>query len=90
MGIANSGITMISRWEEGLLDLKVVGGIGVRIMCQHLEVIGSFCAGDVGACIPLEVAVASIASFVSVTPAIGMVAGEGDMEVVANGWKGKV
>ena len=81
---------MIGRWEEGLLDLKVVGGIGIGIMCQHLEVMSSFCAGDVGACTPLKVAVASVGSFVSVTPAIGMTGGEGDMEVVADGWKGNV
>ena len=89
MEIANSGTT-IGRWEDGLLDLKVVRGIGIGIMQQCLEVMGSFCEGDVGTCTPLEVAVASVGPFVSVTPAIGMVGGEGDMEVVANGWKGTV
>ena len=67
-----------------------MGGIGIGIMYWHLEVMGSFCAGDVGACTPLKVAIASVGSFVSVTPAIGMVGGEGDMEVVANGGKAKV
>ena len=81
---------MISRWEEGLLDLKVVGGIGIGIMHQHFEVMGSFCEGDVGACTPLKVAVASVGSFISETPTIGTVGGEGDIEVVANGWKGNV
>ena len=75
MGIANSGTTMIGRWKEGLLDLKVVGRISIGIMHQHLEVMGSFCAGDVGTSTPLEVAVASVGSFVSVTPAVGMVGG---------------
>ena len=51
---------------------------------------GSFCAGDVGACSPLKVAVASVGSFLSVTPTIGMMFGEEDMEVVADGWKGNV
>ena len=89
MGIANSGTTTIGRWEEGLLDLEVVGGIGIGIMHQCLEVMGSFCE-DVGSCTPLKVAVASVGSFVSVTSTIGMVVGEGDMEVVADGWKGNV
>ena len=88
MGIANSETTIIGRWEEGLLDLEVVGGIGIRIMCQGLEVVGSFCVGDVDACTQLKVAVASVGPFVSMTSTIGMVGGEGDMEVVANGWKG--
>ena len=60
------------------------------MMCQHLEVMGSFCEGDVGACTPLEVAAASVGPFISVTPTIGMVGGEGDMEVVVNGWRGTV
>ena len=85
MGIANLGTTSIGRWEDGLLDLEVVGGIGVGMMCWHLEVVGSFCERDIGASTPLKVAVASVDPFVSVTPAIGMVGGEGDMEVVANG-----
>ena len=86
MGITNAGITMVGRWEEGLLDLEVVEGIGIRIMCQHLEVMGSFGEG-VGACTTLKVAVASVGSFVSITPTIGTMGGEGDMEVVASGWR---
>ena len=54
MGIANSGTTMIGRWEDGLLDLKVVRGIGIGMMCQHLEVLGSFSKGDVGFCPQLK------------------------------------
>ena len=60
MGIANIGTTVIGRWEDGLLDLEVVGGIGVGMMCQHLEVVGSFHEGDVGAYTPLKVAATSI------------------------------
>ena len=65
MGITNSGTTMIGKWEEGLMDLKVVGGIGVGIIHQHLEVVGSFCAGYGGAFTQLKVAVASVGSFIS-------------------------
>ena len=74
----------MGRWAAGL---EVVGGIGIGMMHQHLEVMGSFCEGDVGACTPVEVAEASVGPFVSVMPTIGTVEGEGDMEVVANGWK---
>ena len=81
---------MIGRWEDGLLDLKVVGGIGIEMMHQNLKVIDSFCEGGVCACTPLEVVAASVGPFISVTPTIGMVGGEGDMEVVANGWRGTV
>ena len=84
MGIGNSGTTMMGRWEDGLLDLEAVGGMGVGMMHQHLEVIDSFCEGGVGACIPLEVAATSVDPFISITPTIGMVRGEGDIEVVAN------
>ena len=75
---------------KGLLDLEGVEGMGIGIMHQCLEVVGSFCAGDVGACTPLKVAVASVGSFISVTPAIRMVGGEEDLEVEANRWKGNV
>ena len=75
---------------KGAAGPQIVGGIGIGIMHWHLEVIGSFCAGDVSVCTPIIVAVASVGSFISVTPAIGMVGGDGDMEVVANGWKGNV
>ena len=73
MGIANSGTTMMGRWEDGLLDLEVVVEMGVGMMHQHLEIIDSFCEGGVGACIPLEVAAVSVGPFISITPTIGMV-----------------
>ena len=60
------------------------------MMHWHLEVIDSFCEGGVGACIPLKVAAASVGPFISVTPTIGMVGVEGDIEVVANVWRGAV
>ena len=51
------------------------------MMCQCLEDVDSFCEGGVGACTPLEVAVASVGPFISITPTIGMAGGEGDIEV---------
>ena len=69
---------MRGRWEDGLLDLEVVGGMVVGMMCQHLEVIDSFCEGGVGACTPLEVPAASFGPFISVTPMMGL-GGEGDI-----------
>ena len=51
---------------------------------------GFFCEGDVGACNPLKVAATSIDSFLSVTPTIGTVGGEEDMEVVADGCRGAI
>ena len=36
------GPTMSGRWEDGLLDLEVVGGIGVGMMCQHFGSCGFF------------------------------------------------
>ena len=60
-------------------------GMGIGIMCQHLEGRNSFWERGVVACTPLEMAVASVGPLVSVTPTIRMVEDEGYIEVVANG-----
>ena len=61
------------QWADGLLDLNVVGGMGIGMMCWHLEDVDSFCERGVSACTPLKVAVASVGPFISVTPTIGTV-----------------
>ena len=62
-----------------------MAGIGVGNMCQHLDGVDSFCEKGVVVILPLEVAVAPAGSFMSVTPTIGMLGGNGDMEVVTDG-----
>ena len=54
-------------------------------MCQSLDGVDYLCKRDVVAVPPLEVAVASTGSFLLVTPTIGMVGGDSDMEVVTEG-----
>ena len=71
--------------EGKLLDLEVVGEIGIRMICWHLEDIASVSVEGFGAGISLKVALTSASSAVSLASTIGTDGGEGDMDEAASG-----
>ena len=75
----------MGNWGGKFLDLKVVGAIGVGMICQHLEGKASVSVEVLGAGISLVVALASASPAVSVTPMIGTKGGESDMDKVVGG-----
>ena len=75
----------MGNWGGKLLDLAVVGAIGVGMICQHLEGVASVSVEVWGAGILLVVALASASPTVSIMPTIGTEGGEGDIDKVVGG-----
>ena len=75
----------MGNWEGKLLDLEVVGVIGIELICQHLEGITSVSVEGFGNGISLKVVSASVGPTISVTLVIGTGGGEGDMDEAASG-----